>query len=146
MREGQTQTIKATLDRAEDIRDDAPKTPGKPRLGIEVQALTTKLIQDSNVATTTKGVLVKSLDPETPVADARDLSRGDIILRVNGKDTPTVQAFQAAVGNVKSGDQITIVYLQTGDEPVEAICGCCCGVGCQVVRLLVVRTMQELYA
>ena len=119
VREGQTQTIKATLERAEDIRDDAPKTPGKPRLGIEVAALTTKLIQDSNVAATTKGVLVKSLDPETPVADARELSRGDIILRVNGKDTPTVQAFQAAVGNVKSGDQITIVYLQTGGEPVK---------------------------
>ena len=119
MREGHPQTIKATLERAEDIRDDAPKTLGKPKLGIEVQALTAKLISDSNVASTTKGVLVKAIDPETSAADTRGLSRGDIILRVNGKDTPTVEAFQAAVGSVRSGDQITVVYLQTGGEPLK---------------------------
>ncbi len=88
VRDGQPQTLKATLDRAPEVSEDTPHAPAKSKLGIEVLALTTKLIQDSNVAPATKGVLVKSIDPETAISETRGLSHGDIILRVNGKDTP----------------------------------------------------------
>ena len=111
VRDGKPQTAKVTLTKAPDLPDPQPPTPIKPRFGIEVQPLSKKLTDDSSLSDSITGVLIKSVDPDTAAGDLEQLSKGDIILRVNGKETPTVLAFQAAISSVKSGDQVKVLYL-----------------------------------
>ena len=109
--------LKATLTEAPDPH--TPETSHPParepsRLGIEVEPLTKHLAEEAHVPVTTPGVAIKFIDPSTPAAEFKDLDAGVIILRVNDTDTPTVQAFQKATANIKSGDQVKILYQLRG--------------------------------
>jgi S1-C subfamily serine protease len=79
-------------------------------LGIEVQALTDKLAEQARVSPKTLGVVIKSIDPNSAAADVDDLAEGLVILKVNDTETPTVQAFQTATANLKSGDEVKLLY------------------------------------
>jgi serine protease Do len=111
VREGKPATLKATLTQASDLTDNQQRAPIKPKLGIEVQALTKRTADDTTPTSEPNGVIVKYVDPDTAAADQEEVTKGDIILRVNGKETPTVEAFQAAIANIKSGDLVKIYYL-----------------------------------
>jgi serine protease Do len=111
MRDGKPQALKATLTPAVDISDNQPHPPIKPRLGIDVQPLPKKVADETPFASDINGVVVKYVDPDTAAADQESITKGDIILRVNNKETPTVEAFMAAIANLKSGDQIKILYM-----------------------------------
>ena len=39
-----------------------------------------------------------------------DGGNNSVILKVNDVDTPTVEAFRAATANIKSGDQVRILF------------------------------------
>jgi serine protease Do len=109
--EGHTQTLEVTLARLPDQISDPPRPPGRTSLGIEVQALTKGLIQDVPDASRFSGVVIRSIAPESAASDLPDITRGDIIVRVNDQPTPTVAAFQAATANIKSGDLIKVYFL-----------------------------------
>jgi serine protease Do len=111
MRDGKPQTLKATLTPAADLSDNEQPVPPKPRLGIDVQPLPKKAADETPFAANVNGVVVKYVDPDTAAADQDSITKGDIILRVNNKETPTVEAFMAAIADLKSGDQIKILYL-----------------------------------
>src|SRR5579871_3276582 len=117
MQDGQPRSVKATLTEAPETH--APETPHPAakepiRLGFEVEPLTKQLAAEAHVPVTTPGVSVKFIDPSTPAAEFKDLDAGVIILRVNDTDTPTVQAFQKATANLKSGDQVKLLYQLRG--------------------------------
>ncbi len=105
------------MDEAPDLDPTRTKAAvaGKATLGIEVQALTEKLAERAGVSAKTAGVVIKSIDPNSAAADIDDLAEGLVILRVNDTETPTVQAFQAATANLKSGDQVRVLY-EFGDR------------------------------
>ena len=47
----------------------------------------------------------------TPIVEAVEKTKkGIVILKVNDMDTPTVEAFRAATSNIKSGDQVRILF------------------------------------
>jgi serine protease Do len=118
VRDGKPQTLKATLTAAQEFPDSQLHPPIKPRLGIEVQTLTKKLVDDP-LTDGINGVAVKYVDPDTAAGDQEVLSKGDIILQVNGKPTPSVQAFQSAIANLKSGDQVKILFLEHGGHYIK---------------------------
>lgn len=109
IREGQTLTLKAVLEEARELPADTPHAPGKTHLGIEVQPLSKTFLRDNNLPQDTRGVAIKAIDPDTAAAEAEELTEGLVILRVNGKETPTVQEFQAATAQLKAGDQVRLV-------------------------------------
>jgi serine protease Do len=113
VRNGKERDLSATLAEApnpEGPSRDRPHAAGKLRLGIEVQPLTDKLAEQAGVPVKTPGVVIKSIDQNSSAADIDELAEGEVILRVNDTDTPTVQAFEAATANLKSGDQVKLLY------------------------------------
>ncbi|HZT42061.1 MAG TPA: trypsin-like peptidase domain-containing protein [Chthonomonadaceae bacterium] len=115
--EGLPRALKATLTEAPDTHASESSHPGAKtpsRLGIEVEPITKQMATEEHIPITTPGVAVKFIDPSTPAAEFKDLDEGVIILRVNDTDTPTVQAFQKATANLKSGDQVKILYQLRG--------------------------------
>ncbi len=111
VRDGKLQSLNATLARMPDPPASPPRAPLKPSLGIEVQALTKKLAEDMSISNRYTGVVIKSIDPGAAAADLPGLARGEIIVRINDQDTPTIAAFQTATSGVKSGDQVKLFYL-----------------------------------
>jgi len=122
VRDGATRGVSAVLDKAADEPISAPaKSAEKPQLGLEVDKLTDKIADDIRVPRSTQGVLLKAIDPNTAAADDDDLIEGSVILRINDKETPTVEAFNEAIAGLKSGDQVRVSYLRTerGEGPVR---------------------------
>ncbi len=119
VRNGKEMALKATLAEAGDNdlppTNEKPRAPSKSRLGIEVQPLTQKLAEAAGVTPKTPGVVIKSIDPNSAAADIDELSEGQVILKINDVETPTVQAFQSATANLKSGDQVKILYQHDKD-------------------------------
>jgi serine protease Do len=118
VRDGKQRTVKAVLTEAPKNEQDSPRQPapgGKSRLGIHVEPLTDKIAEINQVPAKTPGVAVKAIDQDTAAADVEDLMEGCVILRVNGTDTPTVQAFQSATAGLKPGDLIKVLFRNRSD-------------------------------
>lgn len=67
-----------------------------------------------------KGVLVTYVDPESPAATA-GLSRGAIILAVNGQEVNTPSELRQLINEHQAGDTITIVILDGDVEKEQRI-------------------------
>lgn len=107
VRNGQSQTLKATVGEPRESAPEKPRPPVKSKLGIEVQSITEKLAEAAGVPVKTPGVVIKSIDPDSNASE--DLLEGLVIVSVNDVDTPTVQAFQAATSKIKAGDAVKII-------------------------------------
>lgn len=121
VRDGQPKTVSATLETAQDERDvPKPKADPKPSLGIEVEKLTDRLADQAGVPHSTLGVYVRSVSPTSSVAEEEEFGRHCIILKINDKETPTVEAYKDAIANLKSGDQVRVTYMKaTPDGPIR---------------------------
>ncbi len=113
VRDGASRTVSAVLEKAgEDGAPTATRHAEKPTLGLDVDKLTDGLADRAGVPRSTLGVFVKSIDPNSSAADEEDLDEGVVILSVNDKETPTVEAFHQAVASLKSGDHVKVTYLR----------------------------------
>jgi Do/DeqQ family serine protease len=92
---------------------------GKTAYGLTVETLTPDLAQEVQVPANTRGVVVDSVDPDTPAADS--IARGDVITGVNRHPVNNVQDFQrlmsAAGGKsvlltVARGGAVTFIVVQ----------------------------------
>ncbi len=61
-----------------------------------------------------KGVILQRVSPGG-AADAAGLRRNDVIISVNGKETPGVPELQEIIGRFRPGDQLNIIYYRKGD-------------------------------
>ena len=115
VRDGSSKVFKTVVDEAQEQAPgrERPRTSGKASLGIEVQALTEKLAEKAGVSPKTQGVIIKSIDPDASAAEVDEVGEGVVILKVNDTETPSLQAFQKATANLKSGDQVRLI-LQFG--------------------------------
>jgi S1-C subfamily serine protease len=59
------------------------------------------------------GVAITSVTPGGPAASA-GLQAGDVIIEVNGAQTPSLAALSAELANLKPGDKATVKYLRGG--------------------------------
>ena len=79
-------------------------------LGIAIQALTAELSESLGFATGTRGVLVTTVNPDTPAADA-GLVAGDVIVGFDGQPVRSAAELQRAVEKVAPGQGTHTVDL-----------------------------------
>jgi S1-C subfamily serine protease len=84
-------------------------------LGIGIQSLTPELASSFNLKHPVSGVLVNSVDPETP-AEMGGLVRGDIIVQFDGKGVQGSNRFQQMVADTDIGKTVSIKVLRDGGE------------------------------
>lgn len=83
-------------------------TPGRARLGLGIEELTPQL---ADYFGTKDGVLVASVEPETPAAKA-GLKAGDVITSVNGKAVSNGGELIEAVQSADDGAEVTVGYVR----------------------------------
>ena len=95
-----------------------PETPkhSAKMCGIYVQSLTPQLARIFNL-TTTDGVLVASVEPESLV-EGDDVRRGDVITAADGTKIKTIQDFQDLCQNKKSGEEV-VLHVTRDQRPIE---------------------------
>lgn len=76
--------------------------------GVQVDTLTPEIAQQLSLPPSTRGVVVASVDPDSPAADA-GLERGDVVEEVNRKEVRTADQFQAAVREAGSKPLVLLV-------------------------------------
>lgn len=120
---GKTATLTATLELPKEPVAAAP-TPAPSRrpsnsLGFEPRALTEEITSRLGMSSATKGVVVSSVAPGSPSADA-GLDAGMVITGVNGTPVSTLSGLSTALANMKSGDVVTLHVLLRGDSGSKA--------------------------
>ncbi len=84
-------------------------------LGVGIQSLTPGLASSFNLKHPVNGVLVNSVDPETP-AETGGIERGDIIVQFDGKTIPSSNKFQQMVADTAIGKTVSIKVIRDGGE------------------------------
>jgi S1-C subfamily serine protease len=84
-------------------------------LGIGIQSLTPELASSFNLIHPLNGVLVNSVDPETP-AEIGGLVRGDVIVQFDGKGVSSSNKFQQMVADTAIGKTVSIKVIRDGGE------------------------------
>ena len=88
-------------------------------LGVGIQPLTDELAASFGLDRTT-GALVNRVLPETPAATAGIL-RGDVLLRINGKEIRGVRELQLIIASTEVGKEVEVVVLRDGKELALAV-------------------------
>ncbi|MDX3884134.1 MAG: Do family serine endopeptidase [Sphingomonas sp.] len=84
-------------------------------IGLGVQALTPEVARQLGVPTTTRGVVVAQVDPNSDAAQ-EGIQRGDIILSINQRPVTTVADAAAAVDAArKAGRSTALLFIQRGN-------------------------------
>lgn len=81
----------------------------RPYLGISLYDLS------NNFFSTEKGIYINGVEENGPASKA-GLAKGDIILKINGKEVPSTSYFKYELYKYKSGDEIEITYKRNGKE------------------------------
>ena len=97
-REGADKTVSLTLETFPDEDQERSEDDGqkKTSLGMRRQTLTPQLAEQLDLPRTTKGVVVMETEPGE-VADDAGLTRGDVIVSVNGVPVEDVDAFDREI-------------------------------------------------
>ena len=102
--------IEVALDVSRQLQQTGKVTRG--RLGVQIQALTPELAKSFKLADT-KGVLVASVEPNSPAA-AAGLQPGDVILSFDGKPVQSANELPRIVGATKPGTPVTLELWRNG--------------------------------
>jgi Do/DeqQ family serine protease len=124
VRDGDQQTVTATLSElpstvAENGRDDGESPTGGA--GLSVQPVTPEVARQLGIDGTS-GLVVTSVDPSGPAADA-GFQRGDVIQEVNGETVKNVATLRDAIKGAKDRPALVLVrrenasiFLTLGDN------------------------------
>ncbi|PLX73288.1 MAG: peptidase, partial [Desulfuromonas sp.] len=83
-------------------------------LGVSIQALTPELADSFGLDRAT-GALVNRVLPDTPAAEA-GIRRGDVLLRINGKEIRGVRELQLMVASAPLDENLEVTVLRDGEE------------------------------
>jgi len=114
VRDGATQTLTATLGEApaELAPDGVTAAEGKELFaGVRLEELDARERARLRVPPTVRGVLVSHIDPGSP-GEGTGLRPGDIIVEVDRKQTPSVEAFQKAANT--TGSRALLLVFRDG--------------------------------
>lgn len=89
-------------------------------LGIGIQGLTPELANSFRLKTPGVGVLVNSIENETP-AQSGGMLRGDIIIQFDGKIISSLKYFQKLVADTTIGKVVPVKIFRDGKEKVLSI-------------------------
>jgi serine protease Do len=102
-----------SIDEAKPIIDELVRNgsvTSRARLGISAKEITAYNASTLGVDVEA-GLYVDSVTPGTPAAES-GLTRGDVIIKVDGKDVATVSDVQAVIKNKSVGDAITVTVVR----------------------------------
>ena len=88
-------------------------------LGVMLQPLTDDIAQAMNLEKGTVGVLVTDVVDESP-AEAAELTKGDVIVEIDGKSIESPDDAIAKVRSLAPGDMVKLVVLRDGKREVIA--------------------------
>jgi serine protease Do len=115
LRNGEEKSI--DLEIAEMADDEIQVAKGETEaFGLTVQSLTPEIAESLGLPRDVNGVLVSGVEPGSPAADA-GLRRGDVILEVNRKPVPNVEAYSAQLTEAKSGKSV-LLLVRRGENTV----------------------------
>ncbi len=121
LREGKEKTLPITVTELKEER--LAGEPGEPdeesAVGLVVEDLDPQLARRFGLKES-KGVVVVNVMPGTPAAEA-GFRRGDIILEVNGKDVPTVSAFQKLMTGLPKKSFVRFLIKRQGRTLILAV-------------------------
>ena len=83
-------------------------------LGVKIQTVTEE-IADSIGMKEPKGALVVEISPESP-AQGSDIKTGDVIIKFDGKDVPTMKKLPRLVAESEIGKKVDVVIWREGKE------------------------------
>ncbi len=83
-------------------------------LGVTIQTINGSLARDKGIEFT-QGVYIAGVN-ENSAADKAGLKEGDIILKVDGRDTYSSPALQEIIARHRPGDKLSITYNRGGKE------------------------------
>jgi serine protease Do len=110
-RNGQKQEMTATLSEFPEKAQTAENSPQgeSPALdGVQVENLTPDIVQQLNLPSSTHGVVITRVDPDSTAAET-GLQRGDVIQEVNRKPVNNVEQFRAAVRGVSNQPLLLLI-------------------------------------
>jgi serine protease Do len=112
-RNGSTQDVSVKLDefKDQDEKVASAEVTGAALEGVQVQDLSSDIIQQLNLPAGTHGVVVTSVDPSS-AAGAAQLNRGDVIQEVNHKPISNTSDYQQALSGV--GKQAVLLLVNHG--------------------------------
>jgi serine protease Do len=101
MREGSARDVTVKLhelptEQAENSTPGSDEQQQESTAGVEVANLTPEIARQLNLPPTTSGVVVKRVNPTSPLADS-GLRKGDVVQEVNHQPVKNVSDFQAAM-------------------------------------------------
>jgi Do/DeqQ family serine protease len=124
LRDNREQKIRATLDefsaetaRAENQNEGEPnsRNNGGGKLGVTVEPVTPDVAQELQLKPGTTGVVITSVDPAGPAAEA-SIQRGDVIQEVNRQPVKTADDLRAAID--RNGNKPALLLLNRRGETV----------------------------
>jgi len=117
IRDGKEMKRSVKLGEMEDANRTASMPTKKNTLGLSVQELTPEIAGELGLKADS-GVVVRSVEPGSPAADA-GIRTGDVIREVNRKPVESVQDFSRKIERARSEDHI-LMRIQRGDNSLFA--------------------------
>lgn len=117
LRNGQSEDKALTLASLNDNGNESASNAshGKARWGIGIQDISPDMRSELQLPDNVKGAVITSVQPGSP-ADNAGLSRGDVIMQVNRKDTDNASSVKSALSGVPQGqDALVLVHSNGGD-------------------------------
>ena len=114
VRNGKTETVRATLGALEASRERASRNDGESEgsgfgpTGMAVESLTPQVARELGLSSRKEGVVVRDVNPDGAAASA-GLQPGDVISQVNGEAVKTPGELQSALG--ASGDRPALLLV-----------------------------------
>jgi Do/DeqQ family serine protease len=115
VRDGKTQTLRATLDSLKGAAAEGPERGNggdAGRFGMSVQPLTPEAARELDLPSQTAGVLVREVDPDGAAA-AAGLQRGDVITQVNGQAVKSPEDLRSHLNG--AGDRPALLLVARQD-------------------------------
>jgi S1-C subfamily serine protease len=91
---------------------DIPQLPGRPRLGVTVQRLSSQLADYFGVA---EGLLVSNVDEGSVAAEAGVMA-GDVITALDGRAVDSTDSLRRRLSAVDAGEEVSIGVTRGGRE------------------------------
>ena len=83
--------------------------------GLVVRELTPEIAGHFGLDESEKGVVIVKTDPDSRAYEA-GIRPGDIILQINQKNIPTLEAYKKAAGAIRSKDRILLLVRRKGED------------------------------
>jgi serine protease Do len=110
--------VKVAELKEEQVASAKNEEPGS-NWGLQVQSITPDIASQLNL-NSTKGVVVRGVQPDSPAADA-GIQQGDVVLEVNHAKVSSVDDFLSAAKQAKKDKNSALLLVQRGNATMYTV-------------------------